>query len=116
MPTVAFEGSRIECPEGAILRDVLLAAGVSPHNGRADVLNCRGHGSCGTCAVEIDAADGNDPAVSDPTRRERTRLSFPPHSPESLDVGLRLACQTRVYGDLLVTKHGGFWGQHVADE
>jgi ferredoxin len=113
MPTVDFEGRRIECPEGKLLRDVLLAAGETPHNGRARRLNCRGHGTCGTCAVELADLDGEDPAVNEPTSREKRRLSFPPHS---LDTGLRLACQTRVYGDLVVSKHEGFWGQHVDGE
>lgn len=115
MPSIDFEGTTVECSEGEILRDALLAAGETPHNGRAQQLNCRGHGTCGTCAVELAAPDERKgaPAVNDLTDRERRRLSFPPHSPDS---GLRLACQTRVYGDLVVTKHGGFWGQHVADE
>ncbi|MFT4883552.1 MAG: ferredoxin [Natronomonas sp.] len=104
MPTVSFEGEEIECEEGATLRDVLLAAGTSPHNGRADLLNCRGHGTCGTCAVEIEGE------VSDPTTREKTRLSVPPHDTDS---GLRLSCQTAVRGDIEVTKHDGFWGQHI---
>lgn len=110
MPTIAFDGAEIECQEGAVLRDVLLAAGHSPHNGRANALNCRGMGSCGTCAVALTAPDGGDPAMSDPTLRECARLSFPPHDPER---GLRLACQTRLYGDVVVTKYPGFWGQHV---
>lgn len=113
MPTVEFEGTEVECPEGAVLRDALLAAGETPHNGRAQQFNCRGHGTCGTCAVELADPDGGDPAVSDLSSREKRRLSFPPHS---LDDGLRLACQTRVHGDLVVTKHEGFWGQHVDDE
>lgn len=104
MPTIEFEGREIDCEDGAILRDALLAAGTTPHNGAADRLNCRGHATCGTCAVEIDGP------VSEMGARERQRLSFPPHDPES---GLRLACQTRVEGDLVVRKHGGFWGQHV---
>jgi ferredoxin len=104
MPTVTVRGHDIECAEGALLREVLRDADLSPHNGRADVLNCRGHGSCGTCAVAVDGA------VSDPTRRERTRLSVPPHDP---DDGLRLACQTRVEGDVTVEKYPGFWGQHT---
>lgn len=104
MPTVRFRGTEIDCEEGAILRDVLLDAGESPHNGRADLLNCRGHGSCGTCAVAVDGP------VSEPTRRERARLDFPPHDSDS---GLRLACQTRVEGDLSVEKFDGFWGQHT---
>jgi ferredoxin len=48
--------------------------------------------------------------VSEPTARERARLSVPPHGPDS---SLRLACQTLVEGDLTVEKYSGFWGQHV---
>jgi ferredoxin len=107
MPTVTVRDREIECEEGAILRDVLLAAGVSPHNGRADTLNCGGHGTCGTCAVEITGD------VSDAGRRERIRLSAPPHD---RDAGLRLACQIRVRGDVTVQKYPGFWGQHTDRE
>lgn len=104
MPTVTVRDREIECDEGAILRDVLLEAGISPHNGKADTFNCRGLATCGTCAV---AVTGD---VSDPGPRERVRLSVPPHDPGT---GLRLACQTRVTGDVRVTKHPGFWGQHT---
>ena len=104
MPTVTFRGEEIECEPGAILREVLLDADRSPHNGRADLFNCRGHGSCGTCAVAVTGA------VSDRTGRESTRLSVPPHDPEA---DLRLACQARVEGDVTVEKYPGFWGQHV---
>jgi ferredoxin len=104
MPTVNFRGREIDCETGDVLRDVLLDAGLSPHNGAADRLNCRGHGTCGTCAVEVAGA------VSDMSSGERRRLSFPPHDVED---GLRLSCQTTVLGDVTVTKHGGFWGQDV---
>lgn len=107
MPTVTFRGHEIECETGAILRDVLLEADVSPHNGRANTFNCGGHGTCGTCAV---AVTGD---VSDPGRTENVRLSVPPHDPEE---GLRLACQTRVQGDVTVQKYPGFWGQHTDQE
>jgi ferredoxin len=103
MPTVTFEGERIECESGARLRNVLLDAGHSPHNGPT-ALSCHGLGTCGTCAVEIDGD------VAAPTARERRRLDFPPHS---IDRGLRLACQVRVTDDLTATKHDGFWGQHT---
>ena len=103
MPTVEYRGETIECEEGAVLRDVLLDADLPVHNGPRAV-SCHGLGSCGTCAVEIAGEAGEH------TRRERARLSVPPHSP---DGGLRLACQARVTDDLVVTKHGGFWGQHV---
>ena len=107
MPTVEFDGCGIECAEGAILRDALLAAGESPHNGASQTLNCGGHATCGTCAVAIDGPVGEMDA------RERRRLSFPPHS---LDSGLRLACRTRVEGDLVIEKHGGFWGQYAPED
>ena len=104
MPTIHFRGRDIECEDGAVLRDALKAAGETPHNGLADTLNCRGAATCGTCAV---AVEGD---VSEPASQEERRLSFPPHDP---DRGLRLACQTEVYGDVTVTKHDGFWGQKV---
>jgi ferredoxin len=107
MPTIEFRGREIDCDEGAILRDALIEAGESPHNGRAQTLNCRGHGTCGTCAVEIEGD------VSERTDQESRRLSFPPHDP---DDGLRLACQTRVQGDVVVRKYPGFWGQHVGQD
>lgn len=106
MPLVRFRGREIECEAGEIIRDVLLAAGETPHNGLADSVNCRGNATCGTCAVEVEGH------VGEPTNAERRRLSWPPHDPES---GLRLACQTRVEGDVTVTKHDGFWGQKVDD-
>jgi len=114
MPTVSFRGTEIECESGAVLRDALLDAGLSPHNGRANALNCRGHATCGTCAVTIETPDGRDPVAADAANevgsRERARLSMPPHSRDSK---LRLSCQTRVYDDLVVRKYDGFWGQHV---
>ena len=100
MPTVEYEGERIDCESGERLRDVLLAAETPVHNGPRAV-SCHGLGSCGTCAVEVDGDAG------EPTRRERVRLSVPPHD---ADAALRLACQVRVTDDLLVRKREGFWG------
>jgi ferredoxin len=104
MPTVRYGDREIDCERGAVLRDVLLDAGAAAHNGTATRVNCRGHGTCGTCAVAVEGP------TSDPTARERWRLDFPPHEAGS---GLRLACQTRVEGDLVVRKFPGFWGQHT---
>ncbi len=106
MPVVRFRGEEIDCDRGDVLRAVLREAGVSPHNGGADRLNCRGLGSCGTCAVAVDGA------VGDRSRRERLRLTVPPHDP---DDELRLACQTRVLGNVTVEKYPGFWGQHTEE-
>ncbi|QPV63167.1 (2Fe-2S)-binding protein [Halosimplex litoreum] len=106
MPTVRYGDREIDCERGDALRDVLLDAGIVPHNGASKRVNCGGHGTCGTCAVAVDGP------TSAPTARERWRLDFPPHDATA---DLRLACQTRVEGDLTVVKFPGFWGQH-ADE
>jgi len=102
MPTVIAQGKTLTCPPGANLRQVLIAGGVDLHNGQSRLINCRGLGSCGTCAVAIEGP------VSAVNWRDLTRRSLPPHTPNR---PLRLACQTRVQGDLHVTKFDGFWGQ-----
>lgn len=99
---IKAQGMTFACSEGANLRRVLLQQGVDVHNAGAKIINCRGLGTCGTCAVEIEGA------VSEPEWREQARLSLPPHS---LERKRRLSCQTKVMGDLLVTKYDGFWGQ-----
>ncbi|WP_257300047.1 2Fe-2S iron-sulfur cluster binding domain-containing protein [Haloarchaeobius sp. FL176] len=103
MPTVEFQGETVECETGETLRDVLLDADLSPHNGPTAV-SCHGLSTCGTCAVAIEGTV----EPSSPGARERARLKFPPHSLES---GLRLACQVRVTDDIVVRTGEGFWGQ-----
>ena len=101
MPKISFSGQEIDCEAGANLRRVLLDANLPLYNGIANAIHCRGLGTCGTCAVEL---EGN---VSEPTKVEKWRLGFPPHRS---DTGLRLACQCQVLGDLKIEKHGGMWG------
>eukprot|EP00873_Tetraselmis_striata_P012404 jgi/Tetstr1/432668/TSEL_022036.t1 len=103
--TVTCRGVNIQATRGELLRSALLRAGVSPHNGNSKLINCRGLGTCGTCAVRIEG-DVSPPQVS---TRETMRLSFPPHRPPANKV-LRLACQVRLAGDVTVTKMDGFWG------
>ncbi len=102
MPKVTAQGKTFECDRGANLRQVLLKNGVDLYNGGAKGLNCRGLGTCGTCAVKVEGE------VSETGGWEKTRRSLPPHSLKS---NLRLACQTQVLGDVKVTKMDGFWGQ-----
>jgi ferredoxin len=102
MPTVRFAGHQMECPEGANLRVVLLRSQLPLYTRVARAIHCRGHGTCGTCAVRIEGK------VSEPTDAERRRLSLPPHHE---DAGLRLACQCSVLGDITVTKYKGLFGQ-----
>ena len=102
MPTVTFAGKCVECPHGANLRVVLVRARLPLYTVVARALHCRGRAMCGTCAVQIEGP------VSEPTAAELHRLKSFPHDPAS---GLRLACQVNVLGDLVVTKHGGLFGQ-----
>ena len=107
--------------EGETLRTSALRRGVvSPHNGRSRLINCRGLGTCGTCAVEISAGGEVRPEARN--RIEDLRLSLPPHGGLGLGEGgsgrrppsLRLACQVQVFGDVTVVKRTGFWGQRDA--
>jgi ferredoxin len=67
-------------------------------------IHCRGLGTCGTCAVRIEGE------VTPPTKVERWRFNFPPHK-NSLEKGLRLACQCKPLSDLKIIKETGKWGQ-----
>ena len=102
MPTVRYDGKEIDCERGAVLRDVLLEASATPHNGLTRRANCGGHATCGTCAVRVDGK------VSEPTAAEQRRLSLPPLRGRER---LRLSCQTRVEGEVDVRKGSGLWGQ-----
>lgn len=102
MPTVRFQGQTVECTEGANLRRVMLNAGWNLYNGNSRIINCRGIGSCGTCAVQIKGK------VSPANWKDKGRRSLPPHDKTK---DRRLACQTKVMGDIEVFKYDGFWGQ-----
>jgi ferredoxin len=102
MPTVTVQGKTIICDHGANLRKVLLKHKIDLYNGTSRIINCRGIGTCGTCAVAVVGK------VSTPNWRAYARLSLPPHS---LEKNRRLACQTKVLGDIEVIKYDRFWGQ-----
>ena len=110
--------------KGEILRSALLKRGISPHNGRSRLINCRGLGTCGTCAVEIynnstNNCDDDDDSVMEPVERntkEQLRLKFPPHGSKDQSSHLRLACQVQINGDVTVKKRTGFWGQDTTNQ
>ena len=102
MPIIEAQGKKITCSVGDNLRKVLLANGVDLYNGKSKIINCRSLGTCGTCAVKIEGK------VSPVNWKDQGRRSLPPHNP---DKDLRLACQTKVLGDIKVTKYDRFWGQ-----
>ena len=109
--TVTMRNTTIEVPRGTTLRTALLRAGLTPHNGRSKLINCRGLGTCGTCAIGIREGSVDPP---DATPKELLRLRFPPHSRYiENSKRLRLACQCRVNGGLDLVKYDGFWGQKL---
>jgi ferredoxin len=120
MVRVSFETSTetktILIQKGEVLRSAMLKRGTSVHNGKSRLINCRGLGTCGTCAVEINC-NGNDDAIEPVERntREKVRLNFYPHGSNDQSSNLRLACQCQVNGDICVTKRSGFWGQDSED-
>ncbi len=105
MPKIVFKGEKIICNPGDNLRKILLKHKISPYNGFSRFLNCHGLGSCGTCAVMVKGI------INNKTFMEKWRLNFPPHKEEQ---GLRLACQVSVWGDVIIKKGDGFWGQNLA--
>ncbi len=102
MFTIAAQGQTFTCNQGENLRCVLLKHNIDLYNGKAKFINCRGIGTCGTCALEIEGK------VNEANWKDKARRSLPPHSSEQ---NRRLACQTTVNGDLKLTKYEGFWGQ-----
>ncbi|MGF1459303.1 MAG: 2Fe-2S iron-sulfur cluster-binding protein [Leptolyngbyaceae cyanobacterium] len=104
MPKITAQGKNFDCEAGADLRQALLKHDVDFYNGQAQLINCRGIGTCGTCAVHVEGK------VSAANWRDRARRSLPPHE---LQRDRRLACQTKVLGDIRVTKYSGFWGQEA---
>jgi ferredoxin len=93
MPLVTFVKQEItvEVPRGANLRQVALDNNIDLYAFPNSLLNCRGRGMCGTCRVRVD-----DPrALSPRTLPDERKLGW-----EGKDY--RLACQSRVLGDVAV--------------
>jgi ubiquinone biosynthesis monooxygenase Coq7 len=120
---IRIAGSNVTCrvsPQGTKLRSLLMGLALLPYNGLANAVNCRGLGTCGTCAVRLDPASSaaEGVSVSPMGARERLRLSLPPHRKEDLVTeqgSMRLACQCRVLpnANLTLSKQRGFWGQRA---
>jgi ferredoxin len=101
MPTITFanEKKEIQVPTGANLRKEALRAGVQLYPGVHKVVNCHGFGQCGACRVLVTKGMEN---TSSKGIMESARLAV------SLayignEQTMRLACQTRVEGDITVT-------------
>jgi len=76
----------LDCQSGAVLRDVLLDAGLSPHSSLA-VANCGGRGLCATCGVRLETPPDADHWHD----RLADRFGYP-----------RLSCQIRVEDGMTV--------------
>jgi ferredoxin len=90
---VIFGEEELLASDGQNLRNLLK---------KPNYLNCKGLGTCGTCAVKITGS------VNPPNRIESFRLKLHPFIKDSK---LRLACQICIKNDLKVTKFKGFWGE-----
>jgi ferredoxin len=85
--TVHHDGgtTTLSVADGVVLRDALLAAGLSPHSRAGRRLNCGGRGLCATCGVRLLADDPDPEHWHD---RLAARFGYP-----------RLSCQLRVTAD-----------------
>ena len=100
MPYVTFEkeGKTISCNAGVNLRKLAKKNRIHIYSGIDNLINCRGHGLCGTCEVEIVEAEGLSPR----TRMEEIKLKDRP-------LERRLSCQVVVHGDMVVRTHPPKW-------
>lgn len=114
MPIIKFikEKKEIEVPHGANLRNAAIDAGINLHQGingfgagANRYLNCRGLGQCGTCRVLITKGMENASSMG-VMEKVKFRVPFPDPLAALAYVGheqtMRLACQTRVNGDIEV--------------
>jgi len=101
MPTITFtnEKKEIQVPAGANLRKEALRAGVQLYPGIHKVANCHGWGSCGSCRVLVTKGMEN---TSPKGILESARLAVSLAAIGN-EQTMRLACQTRVEGDITVT-------------
>ena len=99
MPKVRFLRSnvQVEVEPGANLRKVAKDNGVQLYPGIHRIANCHGLSQCGSCRVLLQ--NGTEKNVSPKGFMERLRMVMSYFSIGHGDE-LRLACQTRVMGDL----------------
>jgi ferredoxin len=113
MPKVTFvnEKKEIEVPAGANLRQEAIKAGVQVYKGIHKVLNCYGHGLCGSCKVLIKKGMEN---VSPKGLLEKFTLATSPGTTFGIighEDEMRLSCRLAVNGDCTVETRPEFnWG------
>jgi ferredoxin len=111
MPIVNFvnEKKQVQMPEGANLRAEAMKAGIKLYDGLNgygakvnEVINCHGFGHCGTCRVLITKGAQN---ASPMGMIETFTCKYNPLSPALFafignEDTMRLACRTKVMGDM----------------
>ena len=118
MPIIKFvnENKEIEVPEGANLRRSAIKAGVNLNQGLNGIgarvnkyLNCKGMGMCGTCRVLIsEGMENTNPLTTMEKVKFKTPIPTPIPDPIPClafignEDAMRLACQTKVTGDIEV--------------
>ena len=101
MPTITFsnEKKEIQVPAGANLRAEALRAGVRLYPGIHKVANCHGLGTCGSCRVLVTKGmENTSPRGVLESARLAVSLAYVGN-----EQTMRLACQTRVEGDITIT-------------
>jgi ferredoxin len=101
MPTITFtnEKKEIQVPAGANLRKEALSAGVALYPGIHKIANCHGFGSCGSCRVLVTKGmENTSPRGILEAARMAVSLAYIGN-----EGTMRLACQTKVNGDISVT-------------
>ena len=107
MPTVKFykEKVEVEVAQGANLRAVARENGIELYPGINRRVNCLGNGACGTCRVLLMKDTDKNAAPQGFLERMRFRLGFENIGEEK---EMRLACQTKILGDLEVFTQPSF--------
>ena len=103
MPVVTFhhEHRSFDVEPGTNLRALMLKVSVTPYKGITIITNCRGHNFCGTCEVEIVDGKGASPR----SQEEEATLGGNLAIAKVVEKNLRLSCQTRITGDMVVKTH-----------
>ena len=96
MVLVFFErqGKTVRANAGLNLRKLALENGVEVYKGIDKLINCRGHGLCGTCKVEVTATNAFD--INPRTAMEEEKLK------KFNNPKLRLSCQVVVHGNISI--------------
>ncbi|APZ94097.1 2Fe-2S iron-sulfur cluster-binding protein [Fuerstiella marisgermanici] len=111
MPKITFvkEKVTVEAQDGEDIRSVARKNGVQLYSGPHKVLNCMGMGACGSCNVSVKSGSDN---CTPRTFCERIVAKWLTPLPLFLikilsnpSKDVRLACQTKVHGDVEVETH-----------